>query len=1132
MNNNFFSYRIKKNESTLNNDNLVDLMDISPLRSYEIKIAKIPAMKNIYNKNLNLSIQLKQSNDNKNLLFNLHKLQNKNTNISSLGTPKKKINLLFFGDIHNQNILNGTYMLNRNKFKNEKINRKTLFKKLKKFHSCQNLILGRYPTGHRLLLPIQHNFKDENKNIIEEKDENKNKKEIYIYDDNIEKKSKKKPFKIKIKGKNKTKEKDTVDGSSQRKALKKEKEKEEIEKNKEKDDIGKEKEKEKDVIDREKEKEKEDKEGKKDKFKDKFEIFLKIKKTKKYNNNIDRCITSTKQNILDKVTRIHEYNDKIQKMNSYRFKKKNNETENELKEEKDKKNIVDINKNRSKEILDINKNKDILDLNKSETNIINNLHDNKNQNRRNSIEKNDFKSNSLSNIYENNIDKKQIFIKQINENNKEKKVEIKIINDNKEAITNTNIQQKETQIDNNEMNKEEDSKRTLKENTTTRRGFLTKDELLKRFVQTRKEYLEKEKKESLRKNTELYYLIFPGNASYLIKNCMNHRSNWKEAFSNVTLFYNFKWTELSSGLDYSSLGSFFNIKQLVNHFQNHSALTNKASMFFNLMNYCEKNKISIFKYVPLTIVYRIKDRSKYSDEIKEKKRKKNLENLKKFVEKADDYIQRYEEIGKYFLDEKFNEDRETPEEKKENYKKYSDMESNNELFSVENVENINEGEPYFYADIFQNMDKCIKDMKTDKNGKTEKIQKFQKIGMNTMVEIPLTHFTYRNIWVIKAINLNRGKCIKVVYNFDEMEKTIEKFRQGVNYNFTQQSLNEDENQKQDENNSDKKEEEENTYYCDNIIIQKYIENPLLYKGRKFDIRIWVLLTHKMKVYVFKEGHLKTCSVKYDITSNNSFGHITNYSFQKYNLNFEKYEIGNELPFYEFQKYIDEKYPHKNYKIKIDLMKQLKEIISLTMKSVKEKINKNNKENMFEIFGYDFMLDEDFNAFLIEINTNPGLEESSPWIKIIIPRMLDDALRLTLDQVFEPKYDFSLNYKNEENIKNYKMVLHKLKKDENPNSINSLSTKEFIEEITKSEKDNFEPSPNNENDKNNNDKKKKYISPFPVPGYELDENLWDFVEDLNEKELKESKENQQENESYTGIKHLLNKKNEKIKTEKT
>ena len=73
------------------------------------------------------------------------------------------------------------------------------------------------------------------------------------------------------------------------------------------------------------------------------------------------------------------------------------------------------------------------------------------------------------------------------------------------------------------------------------------------------------------------------------------------------------------------------------------------------------------------------------------------------------------------------------------------------------------------------------------------------------------------------------------------------------------------------------------------------------------------------------------------------------------------------------------------------MDKIKEIVYLTLRSVKSKINKNNRNHQFEIFGYDFMLDENFNLFLIEINTNPGLEESSPWIKIIIPRMLDDAL---------------------------------------------------------------------------------------------------------------------------------------------
>ena len=54
------------------------------------------------------------------------------------------------------------------------------------------------------------------------------------------------------------------------------------------------------------------------------------------------------------------------------------------------------------------------------------------------------------------------------------------------------------------------------------------------------------------------------------------------------------------------------------------------------------------------------------------------------------------------------------------------------------------------------------------------------------------------------------------------------------------------------------------------------------------MRIWVLLTHSMKVYVFKEGHLKTCSIEYNINSKDAFTHITNYSVQKYNSNFQKY----------------------------------------------------------------------------------------------------------------------------------------------------------------------------------------------------------------------------------------------------
>jgi hypothetical protein len=43
------------------------------------------------------------------------------------------------------------------------------------------------------------------------------------------------------------------------------------------------------------------------------------------------------------------------------------------------------------------------------------------------------------------------------------------------------------------------------------------------------------------------------------------------------------------------------------------------------------------------------------------------------------------------------------------------------------------------------------------------------------------------------------------------------------------------------------------YKSNKIILQKYIEKPLLYNGRKFDMRIWVLLNHKKEIYIFKDS---------------------------------------------------------------------------------------------------------------------------------------------------------------------------------------------------------------------------------------------------------------------------------------
>jgi hypothetical protein len=60
-----------------------------------------------------------------------------------------------------------------------------------------------------------------------------------------------------------------------------------------------------------------------------------------------------------------------------------------------------------------------------------------------------------------------------------------------------------------------------------------------------------------------------------------------------------------------------------------------------------------------------------------------------------------------------------------------------------------------------------------------------------------------------------------------------------------------------------------------------------------------------------------------------------------------------------------------------------------------------QKHTFELFGYDFIIDEDMNTVLIECNTNPCLEESNTLLKHLLPRMIDDLLNVVLDPLFGP-----------------------------------------------------------------------------------------------------------------------------------
>ena len=416
---------------------------------------------------------------------------------------------------------------------------------------------------------------------------------------------------------------------------------------------------------------------------------------------------------------------------------------------------------------------------------------------------------------------------------------------------------------------------------------------------------------------------------------------------------------------YNTLSKTCGYKQMVNHFEFHNLLTNKANLFFNMMKFAELLDENVFKYIPFTILFEYNNDNYF----------KKIEKFQHLFNNIQDYIVKYEDINQI---------------------KYKHIKGR--LYSN-----------FFPCDIFLGSKTAINIIDThlyipeNNNNNNEEIKEEEK---NKEKNIDENKKINNNLWLIKAPNLNRGMCIKILNDFNLIQKYITYYNRGISrgYNddkskeYRSKSLN-----KKKLNLLDKDEFNNNIYQSSTIIIQKYIEKPLLYFGRKFDIRIWVLLTHDLKLYVFNEGHLKCCSVKYDLSSNDNYSHLTNYSFQKYNDNFGKYELGNEVSFDDLQNNIDVNYNNK-VNFKREILPKIHNIIKFCFQSVRTKINSMNRKYTFEIFGFDFMIDCNFEPFLIEINTNPGLEESSPLIKMLVPRMLDDALRLTVDKEFDTIYN--------------------------------------------------------------------------------------------------------------------------------
>lgn len=214
-----------------------------------------------------------------------------------------------------------------------------------------------------------------------------------------------------------------------------------------------------------------------------------------------------------------------------------------------------------------------------------------------------------------------------------------------------------------------------------------------------------------------------------------------------------------------------------------------------------------------------------------------------------------------------------------------------------------------------------------------------------------------NVWIVKAASNARGQGI---YVSDKLSEILPKNESG--------------NQGKDR------------------IVMKYVEDPLLYpvydttsrkfRGHKFDIRWWVLLrsVKPLKAYLFSSFYGRLCSKPYSMEDfGDSSVHLSNYSVNKANFRSSKGRSSSVLSSQVLKDYISKV---KGVDWDLLVLPKVEKIVRSTLEACCPKMKHRNRG--FDIYGFDFLLDNQLNPWLLEANLSPACSERTAFLT----KMLD------------------------------------------------------------------------------------------------------------------------------------------------
>ncbi|XP_061638732.1 probable tubulin polyglutamylase TTLL9 isoform X3 [Phyllopteryx taeniolatus] len=150
------------------------------------------------------------------------------------------------------------------------------------------------------------------------------------------------------------------------------------------------------------------------------------------------------------------------------------------------------------------------------------------------------------------------------------------------------------------------------------------------------------------------------------------------------------------------------------------------------------------------------------------------------------------------------------------------------------------------------------------------------------------------------------------------------------------------------------EEQKDAAQVESYVAQRYIENPYLLGGRKFDLRVYLMVTSyfPLKAWLYREGFARLSSTRFSLSSiDDKYVHLTNVAVQKTAPDYDP-EKGCKWKIQKLRRYLTAKHGRQ---VVESLFKEMDNIFISSLQSVQKIII--NDKHCFELYGYDIMLDE-------------------------------------------------------------------------------------------------------------------------------------------------------------------------------